>query len=506
MRKNKALKISQIKYGAILSYVLIAVNAIYGIVMAPYILSQIGESNYGVYKTITSFSSTIMVLDLGIGTTVMRYTAKFRAEQKKDEISNFAAMGLLEAGIMAGIVACISTGIYNYLPSFYSDVFTPQEIGLSQKLFLILSVNMVLVIIENVLHGVITGTDNFVFANGTKLILLVLRIFVSIALLQRWKSAIVLVIITLSVSVINMILQLWFIYGKLGIHIRLRRWDSGLFRESMGYTAAMFIQTLVVQANGNVDNIVISRVIGPAAVAVYSIGIQLFNMYESLSMAFSNLMLPPVTKQISGGATDDELQQTVTKIGRMQFVVLGAVLAGFICVGKDFIHLWLGDGFEDAYYLSLILMIPAIFTLIQNVCLSILRARNMMTFRTWSLVFGLIFNIIFTIIGTWLWGYYAAAIGTALSILFGYVIAMNIYFYKRIGFKVFKFYFDVFRRLIVCVLIPAIAIWCLGFIADASWMWLFIRVVVFIAIYAVMLWFYGFTDQEKGYIWKKQSC
>jgi O-antigen/teichoic acid export membrane protein len=255
----------------------------------------------------------------------------------------------------------------------------------------------------------------------------------------------------------------------------------------------------------NVDNIVISRIIGPAAVAVYSIGDHLFYMYESLAMAFSNLMLPPVAKQIGEGASDADLQQTVTKIGRMQFVVIGAALAGFFCIGKDFIYLWLGEGFEDAYYLSLILMTPALFTLVQNVCLSILRARNMMKFRTWSLVFGLIFNIIFTVVGTHLYGYYAAAIGTALSILLGYVIAMNIYFHKRIGFRVFKFYTDVFRRLLICILIPTAVIWFMGVIADSSWMWLLIRIAVFVVIYAALLYFYGLSNQEKGYIRRKKT-
>ena len=133
------MKINQIKYGVVLSYALIIVNAMYGLLMAPYILSQIGEGDYGVYKTVAAFSSTLTVLDLGIGTTVMRYTAKFRAERKTEEISNFAAMGLLEAGIMALVVSFVCTAIYTYLPTFYSDVFTGREIKLARTLFLILS-------------------------------------------------------------------------------------------------------------------------------------------------------------------------------------------------------------------------------------------------------------------------------------------------------------------------------------------------------------------------------
>lgn len=502
VKRKSPLQISQVKYGALLSYILIAVNSLQGLFLAPYILEQIGDGSYGVYKTIASFSSTIMVLDLGIGTTVMRYSAKFRAEKKPEEISNFAAMGLIQAGIMAAVVLAVSVGIYFSLPAFYAETFTSHEIILAKRLFLILAVNMVLVVIENVLNGVITGCNHFVFANGTKLVLLVLRILATVALLQWWKSAVLIVSCTLACSVITLFLQLYYIRRKLKLRIRLRRWDKTLFRESLGYTALMFIQTIAIQANGNIDNIVISSVIGPAAVAVYSFGIQLFNMYESLAMAFSNLMLPNVSKWISEGASDSQLQQVVTRVGRMQFAVLGAALAGFICVGKDFIQLWLGEDFGDVYYLSLIMMVPVTFTLIQNVCLSILRARNMMRFRTACLIFTAAFNAVVTVVGTRLFNYYAAAIGTSLSVVVGSIILMNIYYHKKIGFKVLKFYWDVFKRLILCVLVPAVAVAVLSRFCPTSWLWLGFQAAVFLVIYALLLWFYGLTGQEKRYLWK----
>ena len=502
MEKSKKLKVSQIKYGAILSYILIAVNSLQGIFMAPYVLSQIGESYYGVYKTIAAFSATILVMDLGIGTTVMRYTAKFRAEKKMDDISNFAAMSLIEAVIIATIVGVLSVGIYFYLPDFYAESFTPSEISLAKSLFLILALNVILVIIENVLNGVITGCNQFIFANGTKLGLLLLRIVANVALLQKWKSAVVLVGITLACSVITVILQFVYIRTRLHLRIHLYRWDHFVFKESLGYTLLMFAQTIAVQANGNIDNVVISRVIGSAAVTVYSFGIQLFNMYESLATAFSGLMLPDISKRIAAGADDAQLQQIVTKVGRMQFAVLGAALSGFICLGKEFIALWLGDGFGDVYYLSLIMMIPVTFTLVQNVCLSILRAKNMMKFRTGSLICTTALNLVLTVVGTRLYGYYAAAIGTSLSVVSGSIIAMNIYYHKRIGFKVFKFYFDVFRRLLLCVLVPAVVVSLMGNLFDMSWTWLVCKIAVFMIIYAVLMWFYGLSSLEKGYLWK----
>lgn len=505
MSDIKTPKLNQVKYGAILSYVLIVVNALQGMLLAPYILSQIGDSNYGVYKTIASFSATLTVLDLGIGTTVMRYTAKFRAENKRKDIENFAAMGLIEASILALVMGIISVVLYFGLPSFYSDTFSNEEIKLAQNLFLILIINMILVVLENVLNGVITGSNHFIFSNGIKLCLLILRILASVALLQRWKSAVVLVGITLTCSVITMILQILYIKFKLNIRIRLYKWDFALFKESLGYTSLMFIQTIAIQANGNIDNIVISYFVGPIAVAVYSFGIQMFNMYESLATAFSNLMLPYVSKRINDGASDSELQGIVTKVGRIQFAVLGAVLVGFGCLGKDFIYLWLGKDFDDVYYLSLIMMIPVTFTLIQNVCLSILRARNMMKFRTFSLLCTTIFNLIMTVIGTQLVGYYAAAIGTGLSVVFGSVIMMNIYYHNKIGFKVFKFYIDVFRRIIICIIVPSVIVTLIASVCPVSWIYLLLEIGVFILIYFVLLWCYGLNAQEKAMVWQKRG-
>ena len=488
---------SQVKYGAILSYALIILNTVYGLVISPYTLTMLGESSYGVYKTIASFSASLLVLDLGIGTTVMRYTAKYRAEKKENEIGNFAAMGLVEGAIMAVVLLVVSIVIYSLLDSMFGRTFTTSELQLAKSIFIILIINMMGTIIENVLNGVITGMNEFIFSNGYKLFMLFLRMVLLIIVLRIWHSAIALVSISLGITVVNIAIDYIYILKKLSIHIKLKHWEKDLFIESLGYTSLMFIQTIAIQANGNIDNIVIGAVIGSTAVAVYSFGIQMFNMYESLATAFSNLMLPTISVKIANNATDAELQSTVTKVGRVQFMILGAALAGFTVLGKEFIALWLGQGFEDVYSLSLIMMVPVTFTLIENVCLSILRARNLMKFRTLSLIVTAAFNAIVTIIGTYLWDYYAAAIGTGLSIVVGSIIMMNIYYHKKIGFKVIKFYADVLSRLVICILVPAIIVAVIARFYSGSWISFIIKAGIYVAIYVGLLLAYGMRPEEK---------
>ena len=153
MNKNSS---KQVVCGATLSYILIVLNAVYGMVITPFILSRLGQEEYGVYKTIAALSSALMVLDLGLGGTVTRYIAKYRAEKKYGEIPNFLALMLMETGVIVVIVAGICACLYFFISPIYSNTFTLGQIGLAQKLFIALSINMILHIVENVINGNIT--------------------------------------------------------------------------------------------------------------------------------------------------------------------------------------------------------------------------------------------------------------------------------------------------------------------------------------------------------------
>ena len=122
-------------------------------------------------------------------------------------------------------------------------------------------------------------------------------------------------------------------------------------------------------------------------------------MFEQLSTSLSSVMLPTVTNILKTDHDGTELQKTVVKIGRIQFMLLGAALAGFIVLGKDLINLWLGKGYDDVYIITLILMAPALLELCVNVCLAVLRAKNMLGFRTGVLLGVTVLNAIVTLVG-----------------------------------------------------------------------------------------------------------
>ncbi len=491
----------QVKLGAAISYVLIMLNACYGLFLTPFIVEQLGEASYGVYKTISAFTASLMVLDLGLGGTMMRYIAKFRADHEEEKIPNFVFMGVVQTGAVCVLAGVVTAVLYFFLGDIYHGGLTLAELELAKKLYIFLAIALISHIIENLLNGIISGHNHFVFANGIKLVRLLVRILAVVIFLGIFKSTVVLVIIDLTCTLLFVFAELAYIAWCLKLKVRYSHWDWCVFSESFRYTILMFLTSIVAQANSNFGNIAIGALINSASVTVYSMAVLVFGMYEQLSTAISGVMLPTITNTLKN---DDERYTNTSKVvcgaGRVQFLLLGAVFVGFIVLGKPFVELWLGEGFEDVYYLVLILLGPALLELCINVCLSVLRAKNMLGFRTLVIALATVLNITICLLGMRHIGYYAAALGTACSFLFGSVVVMGIYYYKKLGISIIMLYKSIFRNIWICLLLSGTAAWGTTMLVDSLLGKFIGGTAVFCLVYALGLLCFGLNKSEKNTI------
>ena len=491
---------SEVKFGALLSYILIFANAFYGMIVSPFLLGKLGTSEYGVYKTIAGMTAMVSVLELGIGGTMQRFIAKMNAEGKREESENFSAMGLVQVGILAPAMILLGVLLYPKLEKTF-DAFTAAEIIRAKELFALMILQIALHMGENFYFGVLAGYNRFIFSNTLKLGSLVLRILLYYVFLPVFPNSVTVVMIGLGLEVAVILIEVLYIRLVLKHKIRLRHWDQELFRDSFVYTILLFVQSLVIQFNGNIDSIVIGAVIGTAAVSLYSFAIQIFNMYETCATSISGVLLPTVTKIMVDGADSKELQKIVVKYGRAQWIFLGGALFGILVLGREFFDLWLGkslgEAAGDCWGLSLILMIPVTFPLITNTCLTILKAKNALGFRTACLACSVVLNFLLTFFGTRIWGYWAAAAGTAASTLVGSVIAMNIYYRKKLHIPMLSVYRDIFRGITPCLAVTAAICLVLNRLMSGTWVIFFVKAAIFVISYGACLVLFGLNQAER---------
>lgn len=494
------MNIKEIKYGALLSYALIFINTLYGLFFTPFLISRIGDGGYGVYKIIGSLIGSLTILDMGIGSTVLRYTAKFNAEKDLIKIGNFSAMGMIQASILSGIMVFVSILIYFQINKFYSDSLTPAELLKARQLFLLFIIIIILNTYEKVIFGIISGCEHYIFGNSAKILRISLKFLISFFMLSKIADSACLLYTEIFILIVFTVLQIFYILKIMKIKIKIIYWDPELFRSSIKYTFLIFIQSIALQFNGNLDNMVIGAVVSAAAVAIYSIGLQFFNMFEQFAVAFSDLMLPSISNKIAENACITELENTVIKIGRFEFMALGGVLCAYLMIGREFILLWLGESYLPAWTVGLILMIPASVPLVQNVCLSILRAQNKMRFRTAAIFFMAIFNLIITVMGVKRFGPLAACAGTAAGLIFANIIAMNIYYIKVIKLNIFRIFKNIYSRIWLCCVAASWILWFSGRFLYGNWYVWLIKALIFCVVYASLLMLFGMNKNEKNII------
>ena len=120
---------SQLKIGAILNYAIIVLNTVVGLLYTPYMLRMMGQSEYGLYSIVASVISYLTILDLGFGNAIIRYTAKYRAENKVKEQYEMFGMFFVLYSVIGVISFLIGLGLYFNVDVLFQNSMSIDELS-----------------------------------------------------------------------------------------------------------------------------------------------------------------------------------------------------------------------------------------------------------------------------------------------------------------------------------------------------------------------------------------
>ena len=78
----------QRKTGSVLSYVALFVNVLVQLLYTPFLISKIGQSEYGLFSIVSSIIGYLAVLDLGFGSAIVVYTTKYHEKKRNAKLQN----------------------------------------------------------------------------------------------------------------------------------------------------------------------------------------------------------------------------------------------------------------------------------------------------------------------------------------------------------------------------------------------------------------------------------
>lgn len=491
---------SQIKTGAILSYTSIFLGTVISIVYTPFMLRMLGQEEYGLMSLANSVVGYLGLLNLGLGSAMTRYISKFKAENNKD-MENAVMTLFLKLFSIIALIIFIAGGILIFnVNGLFDQTLTHEEFHKLQILMGLMTFNIAISMISSVFYAVLMAYERFIFTRLVGVINTIITPLIMLPLLIGGYKAIGITIASTLLNIVNILIIVFYSIKILKIKIRNKKFEKSFIKELFGFSFFVLLAMIVDKVYWGTDQFILGAVSGTVAVAIYNIGANFTTYFMSFSTAITGMFLPRLTQMDVNKVSDQEFTDLFIKVGRIQFLILAYILGAFIVLGQNFIKLWAGENYAESYWIAIVILIPFVVPLIQNLGLQLLYARNKHKFRSILLLIIAIFNVIVSIPAAKLYGGFGCALVTGISFLIGQIIILNWYYYKRMKIDIPLFWKKITPLIITFICNLGLSHFIFIQFSQNNWTVLIIQFVIYSITYIVSSWLLGMNNYEKDLI------
>ncbi len=491
------MNFSQKKIGVILSYIGQLINILVGLIYTPVMLRLVGQSEYGLYQLVNSVVSYLSLLSLGFGSSYLRFYSKYKVKDDEESIAKLNGMFMIIFCIISVICVLCGTIMVERIHDIFGTGLTEREYVKAKILMELLIINLAMTFPNSVFNCSITASERFLFQKLLIVIQNLFNPFLSLPLLIMGYGSIGMVLVTTFLTFVVLLSNIYYCFKKLHIKFIFHGFQIGLLKEMWVFTFFIFINQIIDQINWSVDKFLLGRFAGTTAVAVYGVGGQINSLYLQFSTSISNVFVPKVNRIVAESNNNTKLTILFTNVGRIQFMVLGLILSGFVFFGHSFVEIWAGQEYEDSYVIALLLIVPVTVPLIQNLGIEIQRAKNMHKARAIVYLFIALANVAISIPLIKLMGPIGAALGTAISLFAGNILFMNWYYHFRIEIDMIYFWKEIMKFIPALIVPSIVGILIVKFVDIRGFVRLGIVTIIYTIIYFFSMYLFGMNIEEK---------
>lgn len=491
MNSNK-----QIKIGALMSYSAIAFNIVAGLIYTPWMIQQIGKSSYGLYVLVTAFLS-YFVMDFGLGQTIARFLAKYRIEGNVEKTNQILGVTTRLYLYINALLFFILLTVYFFISNIFIEL-QPDEIEKFKVIYIIAGSFSLLSFPFMPLDGVLIAYEKFIVLKLCDIIskvgIIILMVF---AILLGYKLY-ALVAINAVIGILIIVIKLIYLSKTTNLKIDFDYKSKVLIKELFKFSFWISVIGIAQRLLINIAPLILGIVSGTTQITLFSIGIIIEGYTWTFAHALNGLFLPKVSRLETQKNNLHEVTNLMIRVGRIQLILMGLLIIGLITLGKEFIMLWMGADFKDSYYVVVLLILPGLITLTQEIAYTYLFVINELKLRAIMFISASVMSVIISFLLAPKYGALGCAIGIFTATMLCHVIGMNFIYWKVLKLEIPRFFKECYSTMLIPLFLTIIFGFSMNYLFSATNFLLFgVKIILLSAFYSISIWYLSFRIEEK---------
>jgi O-antigen/teichoic acid export membrane protein len=398
----------------------------------PLMIKYLGVEHYGVWSTLLSIVSWVVLFDIGIGNGLRNKISESLAKENKQEAHSYISTAYTIIGAISVMLILIFLLVSEYIP--WQKVFNITSIN-NQELQSVVNITAIFLFLNfwiSLINQVFNGlqkTSLVVFNQFLSNIFSLLAVFI---LYTFYESSLIKLAFAYGISLLasSLILSFWFYKNNKEFIPKIKSFGLNYTKSITSLGFKFFIIQIAVIVIFTTDKILITQLFGPQYVASYDV---VFKLFSVITIVHGMLMAPLWSAYSDAYHRGDIewIKKTIKNQLKIYLLILVATTL-LIFLAKPIIVLWIG---RDFVVDNILIIAMALFILVStwnNIFAYFLNATNKLDVQINTSILAMIANIPLSIMFVRFFemGVYSIVLATCISLsfftIFGSIQTFNI--------------------------------------------------------------------------------
>ena len=420
------------------------------LLLTPFILRHLDVGEFGVWVLLTVFTNSFNFLDLGLGSSFVKYISAYHTYEDYDRINEVVFSGLAFYSVFG--LGLVAVGI-----ALQNSLFAWFHITHAEDVYLLVLLTCAVQNIAVMFLSVFKGIQRMDMSNAIEVKMSIVSLIGTVMFLEAGLGMFGLAVNGLICSVLAVGMTWWNIRRTVPkVHLGWH-FNTTLLREMFGYGAKIQVSRFGGLICFQVDKLIISRFLGLASVSFYEIGSRLTSFMRAVPLVMISALIP-ATSELGARNDREKIQRTYYMVSKYVSMLTVAMVAFIILEASSVVNLWIGPGFEMSAVLIRILAVGYGANVMGGAASQTGAGIGRPEFDMKSTVLLAVVNPILSVILVKQFGASGAAAGTSIAMVIASAYLLITFHRNYLGNSVWSVFRDVHLGPIVAGLLANLAV------------------------------------------------